>query len=231
MEKIKEASCPISQMKGRKMNHGEEKPGSCNKCQQLSLALLTPPGMPCVVLCCLGKGCKGSACMENKPQTFPHLHPGSPSFGFHAWLEFAIAKSQITGSGHPSVQAELVRLGQEAQSCPSSEHGAGCGSRGWSRSQTHERCLRPEPHRDTLFCQSTARLCALQGSFCPCPGPGRPTDCPGHAPSILRAALLWHIGVLGDLSSPGPQKLQPAFPARSRWHSRGRHHQLHLKPP
>lgn len=44
-------------MKGRKMNHGEEKPGSCNKCQQLSLALLTPPGMPCVVLCCLGKGC------------------------------------------------------------------------------------------------------------------------------------------------------------------------------
>lgn len=112
--------------------------------------------------------------MENKPQTFPHLHPGSPSFGFHAWLEFAIAKSQITGSGHPSVQAELVRLGQEAQSCPSSEHGAGCGSRGWSRSQTHERCLRPEPHRDTLFCQSTARLCALQRSFSPCPGPGDP---------------------------------------------------------
>lgn len=60
---------------------------------------------------------------------------------------------------------------------------------------------------------------------------GRPTDCPGHAPSILRAALLWHIGVLGDLCSLGPQKLQPAFPARSRWHSRGRHHQLHLKPP
>lgn len=27
-KKIKEASCPISQMKGRKMNYGKEKPGS-----------------------------------------------------------------------------------------------------------------------------------------------------------------------------------------------------------
>lgn len=188
----------------------------------------------------LGRLCL-QPCMENKPQKLPHLHPGSPSPGFHAWLEFTTAKSQELGQSiHPCRQSWRGR-GRRLRPAPAPDHGSGPDTHpsprrehSWSRSQTHERCLRPsrarralpEPHRDSLFCQglrgqSTARPCTLHRSSSPFfPQPtsggaarsGRPADPPAgsqdtHGSHRAFSGQRWPGTPVcwGHLSSPGPQ--------------------------
>lgn len=73
-----------------------------------ALGRSAPPGMPRVILYCTGRTTSWGGLalppameltllqpgMENKTQKLPWLCQGSPSSGFHAWLDFAIAKSQ-----------------------------------------------------------------------------------------------------------------------------------------
>ena len=120
-------------------------------------------------------------CMENKTQKLPCLCQGSPSSSFHAWLEFAKSKEPITGSEHPSVQAEPARLGQEAWTCLNP--GPPARARMSSPAHPQESRSKPptekqmvslaEPPAPALHCQRrTGAPCSARGwEINPHPGP------------------------------------------------------------